>query len=217
MNLKNIFESEEAEWSVQGYIDEKELHDSIVDINKQNQNAVNEQLLNGKYDGITGEPVDVSTKRYVDIDAVLKDQERLSGDPDTARYVSRNGDGNRSYQSNQFSKDGSIGGSHTRANSGADARIGSFEQNSSVPFSAADTGAVLLDFSAENRMSKGFSDAKGFEAAGKALNMANRAADLALNSSTGNYDANDTTTPYMAEYDAAEKVLDLAGRGTKKR
>lgn len=216
MNLKDIFESDEAEWSVQGYIDEKELHDSIVDINKQNQNAVNEQLLNGKYDGITGEPVDVSTKRYVDIDAVLKDQERLSGDPETERYVSRNGDGNRSYQSNQFSKDSSIGGSHTRNNSGADARIGSFEKNSSVPFSAADGGAVPLDFSAESRMSKGFSDAKGFEAAGKALNMANRAADLALNSSLGKYDSNDPKTPYMAEYDVAEKALDLAGRGTKR-
>lgn len=216
MNLKDIFESDEAEWSVQGYIDEKELHDSIVDINKQNQNAVNEQLLNGKYDGITGEPVDVSTKRYVDIDAVLKDQECLSGDPEAERYVSRNGDSNRSDQSNQFSKDGSIDGSHTRANSGADARIGSFGQNSSVPFSAADAGAAPLDFSAESRMSKGFSDARGFETAGKALNMANRAADLALNSSLGKYDSNDPKTPYMAEYDVAEKVLDLAGRGTKK-
>lgn len=267
MNLKDIFESDETEWSVQGYIDEKELHDSIVDINKQNQNAVNEQLLNGKYDGITGEPVDVSTKRYVDIDAVLKDQERLSGDLETERYVSGNGDRNRSYQSNQFSKDGSIAGSYSQGNSGADAHIGSFGQNRSVPFSAVNTDPapvdfsaenrmsrefsnakgfevagkalnianrevdlvlnssmgkydandpnVPLDFSAENRISKGFSGAKGFEAAGKELNMANRAADLALNSSTGKYDGNDATTPYMAEYDVAEKVLDLAGRGSK--
>lgn len=217
MNFKDIFESEEMEWSVQGYIDEKELHDSIVDINKQNQNAVNEQLLNGKYDGITRDPVDILTKRYVDIDAVLKDQERLSGNPEAEHYVSRNGDSNRSDQSNQYSKDGSIGGSHTRVNSGAYARIGNFGQNSSVvPFSAADARIVPLDFSAESRMSKGFSDARGFEAAGKALNMANRAADLALNSSLGEYDSNDPKTPYMAEYDVAEKILDLAGRGTKK-
>lgn len=216
MNLKDIFESNEAEWSVQGYIDEKELHDSIVDVNKQNQNAVNEQLLNGKYDGITGELVDVSTKQYVDIDAVLKDQERLSGALETERYVSRNGDSNRSDQSNQFSEDGSIGGSHTRANSGADVRIGGFGQNSSEPFSVADAGAVPLDFAAESRISNGFSDAKGFEAAGKVLNMANRAADLALNSSLGKYDLNDPKTPYMAGYDVTEKALDIAGREMKK-
>lgn len=180
MNFKNFFEDEEAGWSVQGYIDEKELHDSIVDINKQNQNAVNEQLLNGKYDGITGEPAGASTRRYVDVDAVLKDQERMNQEAEHHEY--ENGTKSRSYQSRSFAKD--------------------------------DMGTT--DLTAENRRSRGFSGAKGFEAAGKALNMANRAADLALNSSTGNYDANDTTTPYMAEYDAAEKVLDLAGRGTKK-
>lgn len=195
--MKNIFEIEEEEWSVQGYIDEKELHDSIVDINKQNQNAVNEQLLNGKYDGITGEPIDVATKRYVDIDAVLKDQERTSGDPETEHDASGNSDGNSSYQANRFSKDRSTGGSYYQGNSGEDARIGNFENRSNI-------------------MSKEFSDTKGFEAAGKTLNMVNRVADLALNSSVGKYDANDPKTPYMAEYDVAEKALDLAGKGAKK-
>lgn len=181
--MKNIFGNEEAEWSVQGYIDEKELHDSIVDINKQNQNAVNEQLLNGKYDGITGEPAGTWTRRYVDADAVLKDQEHISGNQEAECHEYENGNKSKSYQSSHsFVKD--------------------------------DTGTI--DLSTENRRTKGFSDAKGFEAAGKALNMANRAADLALSSSTGNYEANDTTTPYMAEYDVAEKVLDIPGRGTKK-
>lgn len=180
MNFKNFFEDEEAGWSVQGYIDEKELHDSIVDINKQNQNAVNEQLLNGKYDGITGEPAGASTRRYVDVDAVLKDQERMNQEAEHHEY--ENGTKSRSYQSRSFAKD--------------------------------DMGTT--DLTAENRRSRGFSGAKGFEAAGKALNMANRAADLALNSSLGKYDANDPKTPYMAEYDAAEKVLDLAGKRVKK-
>lgn len=181
--MKNIFGNEEAEWSVQGYIDEKELHDSIVDINKQNQNAVNEQLLNGKYDGITGEPAGTWTRRYVDADAVLEDQEHISGNQEAERHEYENGNKSKSYQSSHsFVKD--------------------------------DTGTI--DLSTENRRTKGFSDAKGFEAAGKALNMANRAADLALNSSIGKYDENDPKTPYMAEYDAAEKVLDIAGKRVKK-
>lgn len=186
MNLKEIFESEETEWSVQGYIDEKEMHDSIVDINKQNQDAVNEQLLNGKYDGITGEPVDVLTRRYVDIDAVLKDKERYSGDLESDRYESENGDQSGNYQFAGFAKDVSTGESHFK-----DGGSGSY---------------ISGDYAVRT---------KGVETAGKALNMANRAADLALNSSTGKYDGNDTTTPYMAEYDAAEKILDLAGRGSK--
>lgn len=186
MNLNKIFESDEEDWSVQGYIDEKELHDSIVDIDKQNQNAVNEQLLNGKYDGITGEPIDVSSKRYVDVEAVLKGQKLESGNPEAEHHEYENGTESRFYQSHSFSKN--------------------------------DTETVQSNFATENRMPSefGFPNEKGFEVAGKALNMANRTADLALNSSIGKYDADDSKTPYMAEYDAAEKVLDIAGKRAKK-
>ena len=40
MDIRKILNEEDADWSVEQYIDEKELKGSIVDINKQNQESI---------------------------------------------------------------------------------------------------------------------------------------------------------------------------------
>lgn len=210
--MHKIFGSEESEWSAQGYIDEKELHDSIVDINKQNQNAVNEQLLNGIYDGITSAPVDVLSGNYVDIDTILKDDGRLSGNSslESVSHKGESGDSNTTYNNTRYSEEPvSL---RVEANHVADDRIGNSQRNlgSFVDGHLSGTADVSLNFSSESRTSQPFSDTNSFEFAGKALNLAEKAADLALNSPLGMYHTDDAKTAYMAEYDAAEKVLGLA-------
>ncbi|MBE6035566.1 MAG: NlpC/P60 family protein [Clostridiales bacterium] len=194
MDIRKILKEEDSEWSVEKYIDEKELKESIVDLEKQNQTALNESLLNGKYDGISGAPLDISQKGYIDIDAILKDEEsKLSKDVTALSTSTKN----------------------TRAETAT--HIPAITTDTDI--SSGALGAALdSDFpfmSEDKKFSMAFTDVSSANAVKKTLDVAAHGQDLLsphyshLSDHKNDYDPGDSSAAFMAEYDAVAKTLEL--------